>query len=188
MSVTPPPPPPTVVDDAGLTSVAAADMITLISTDGASFAVQKRMVTTGDHRCKLVETMVEDGSTSVVPLIGVSSKVLAAIMTYCSDRAGKSAVVVERPLIGTTLDAVLPAADADFIGGMSVEDVYQLANGAQYMGVDPLIELCAIYFAISIRSMSLEEINNSVRIKEGQDLTPEELRKLREDNSWVEDL
>lgn len=76
--------------------------------------------------------------------------------------------------------------DKSFMASMeSQSDVFELILAANYLEHKQLLDLTCITVANMIRGKTPEEIRKQFNIK--NDFTPEEERRVREENEWVED-
>ena len=70
-------------------------------------------------------------------------------------------------------------------GKMSTTDFSDLLNGANYMAVQPLLNLCCAKLASVMQGKTVEEIRTMFGIV--NDFTPEEEQKIREENKeWLQ--
>ena len=69
---------------------------------------------------------------------------------------------------------------------MDNENLYKLIMAADYLGIQPLLNLCSAKIASLIQDKTVEEIRINLGIV--NDFAPEEEAKVRSDNKWVEDL
>uniref|UniRef100_A0A0D9VAX0 SKP1-like protein n=1 Tax=Leersia perrieri TaxID=77586 RepID=A0A0D9VAX0_9ORYZ len=154
--------------------MAAADgeggkMITLISSERERFQVSEAAASLS----KTVANMIEDGcADDGVPLINVSSAVLAKVLEYCNQHATKASDEAEK----------LESFDAKFID-VDRTTLFDLILAANYMNIPCLLNLACQKGADLIKDKTTEEIREIFGIE--NDFTPEEEAEIRRENPWA---
>lgn len=69
---------------------------------------------------------------------------------------------------------------------MSREELAQMASAANFMGIAPLVHLCAAKIASLIRNKTPAEIRTNLGLS--LDFTPEQAAKIAKENEWAKDL
>ena len=73
---------------------------------------------------------------------------------------------------------------ANFVDRMPLDDIINLNVAANYMGINPLLDLCSAKIASFFKDKSEEEVMKEFNIK--KPFTEEEKNKIREENKWIE--
>ncbi|KAJ2625628.1 hypothetical protein GGI26_000428 [Coemansia sp. RSA 1358] len=149
--------------------------IRLQSNDGRLFAVDKETAFMSD----LVKNSFEDlgPTTEPIPLPNVCGAVLAKVIEYCSYHKDDARVLSTVPgIVGS--HTVVDAWDRRFT---SVDDDMLLAVlvAADYLSIQPLVELGCTVIAKIIRNMSVEDIRARFGIVD--DFTDDQRAQVREE-------
>ncbi|XP_057544452.1 SKP1-like protein 14 [Amaranthus tricolor] len=110
----------------------------------------------------------------------VAGDILAKVIEYCKkhvknpDKDGKSDYIEE-----------LENWDKKFVNRMDQNTLFGVINAADYLYVQPLMDLTCKTVAHRIKDLSVEKIREIFNIK--NDFTPEEEAKLRKENQWAFD-
>ena len=113
-----------------------------------------------------------------IPLLGWDSALLDYVIEF-------SRYHTEHPL--EINNDEMPEWDAEFLRLISEKEpelcgyLFQLAN---YLHNDPLIDVCALYFANLINGRTKEEIRKQFHIK--SDFTEEEEQEIEQKTAWIE--
>jgi S-phase kinase-associated protein 1 len=123
----------------------------------------------------MVKDLLEDAGldTAVVPLSAVSSAAFAKVAEFCQHHAGADADAGQQTA----------AWDEAFVAALTLEQMYELVNAANFLNMPHVMDLIAKRFAEMMRGKSVEEIRRSFGIK--NDFTPEEETAVRAANSWA---
>jgi S-phase kinase-associated protein 1 len=74
---------------------------------------------------------------------------------------------------------------SDFIDGVSLEELVDLTVAANFMELQPLLDLTCAKIASMCKDKSEDEIFKTFGVTET--FTEEEKAKIREENKWIED-
>lgn len=134
---------------------------------------------------KLVEESVDDDSESIsdIPLPNVKGVVLAKVIDYCQHYVEEPMNEIQTPLPSTKLDGIVQKWYCDYV---KIENVllFELVTAANYMNIQPLLDLTCLAVSIMIKGKSADEIRRIFNIS--NDFTPEEEAQVREENKWCE--
>jgi S-phase kinase-associated protein 1 len=75
---------------------------------------------------------------------------------------------------------------AEFVDNLSKDELAKMASAANFMGLSPLLHLCAAKIATYIRNKSPEEIRTNLGLS--TNFTPEQAAKIAKENEWANDL
>eukprot|EP01029_Cantina_marsupialis_P028065 TRINITY_DN774435_c0_g1_i1.p1 TRINITY_DN774435_c0_g1~~TRINITY_DN774435_c0_g1_i1.p1 ORF type:complete len:159 (+),score=33.79 TRINITY_DN774435_c0_g1_i1:107-583(+) len=153
----------------------------LISLENEEFEVETEV----GQMSELVRSMTEDGATTEVPLHNVKSSVLSKILDFCQKHVRDPLPDLEKPLPSEDLTKCgVPQWDIDFIN-VDQEMLFELILAANYMSIQPLLDLGCAKVASMLKGKSPEQIRKQFGII--NDFSPEEEAQVREENRWCED-
>jgi S-phase kinase-associated protein 1 len=92
----------------------------------------------------------------------------------------------EQPLKDNNLSRLIQEYYATFITSTDNDTLYHLTLAANYLDIQPLLDLCSARIASFIKDRTVEEIRTNLGIV--CDFTPEEEAQVREENKWADDL
>lgn len=121
-----------------------------------------------------------ESEAPTIPLSNVSSKMLTKIIEYCDY------YLVNKPkqLDDKKLTHELTPWEIEFCN-IDQKDLFELILAANYLNIQPLLDLTCKTVANMIKGKTPEEIRKTFNIK--NDFTPEEEEKVRKDNEWCEE-
>jgi len=95
-------------------------------------------------------------------------------------------IVANQPLRSSNIGDVVQVWYANFVGnGMDQEMLFDLTIAANFLGVNPLLNLTCATIATMIKGKTPEEIRRTFNIV--NDFTAEEEAAVREENKWCEE-
>lgn len=163
----------------------------LVSQEGEKFKVSVKAISISE----LVKQMIsEDGSAETdvedcadeIPLPNVKCGILLLITDFLRHYVSEPMRELEKPLTSNVMADVVQPYYAEFVDKLSMDTLYELVLAANYMDIQPLLELTCAKIATLIKGKSPEEIRRTFNIH--NDFTPEEEAATMEENSWCEDL
>lgn len=110
----------------------------------------------------------------MVPLGNVRSADFSKVMEYCNEHAKAEA---EK----RTSD--LAAWDRSFANALLQEQLYELINAANFLGIPQLLDVLSERLADMIRGKTVEEMRRVLNIT--SDFTPEEEEAMRREHGWA---
>ena len=115
-----------------------------------------------------------------IPLCNVTSKVLTKTIQYCDY------YLVNKPkqLDDKKISNEITPWEIEFCN-IDQKNLFELILAANYLNIQPLLDLTCKTVANMIRGKTPEEIRKTFNIK--NDFTPEEEEKVRKDNEWCEE-
>merc|ERR1712083_352787 len=106
-------------------------------------------------------------------------------MQFCAFHKDNPMTVITKPLRSAELrECGMCEWDCDFIN-ISQESLFELILAANYLDIQPLLDLTCGKIATMIKGKNTEEIRKQFNIV--NDFTPEEEAQVREENRWCED-
>jgi len=142
--------------------------VNLVSSDGVTFSVPMRAA----NLSKFVSVMTDEYSSDElndenmedIPVLRVRSQVLGLIVSFMIHYDIDPMVTIEKPLVSNNIGDVVQHWYAVFIEHMNKDMLYDLVNAANYMHVQPLLELACAGVAISINDKTTTEIDQEFHL------------------------
>ena len=156
----------------------AGDKITLVSSDNEKFEIS----TKASKRAVLINKMIEDyQDKSEFPVNNVNKKNLQKIVQYLEQYENKDPTNPKAPLPSKNFKDCVDDWDFKFLP-TELEDVFELFQGANFMDIQPLMELTAAKIADVIRNLSADDIRKTFNIQ--NDFTKEEEEQMIKGDKW----
>lgn len=167
-------------------------LVTLVSSDGREFMISFPAI----EPCRLIKDAlaedIYDSYTSSdshlkemnvkIPILNVDSECLTHIVIFLNHYS-KDPIQISKPLRGETAqDVVQNEWYMSFLNQLTQEDIFKLANAANYMDIPDLFDLCMVHISASIMGRSSEEIRLLLGLPS---LSKEEERRAREEHPWL---
>lgn len=136
---------------------------------------------------KFFKDMLEEikGEQIELPAPDVEEEVLKKIVEFCKHYTKEKMVEIEKPLKSANLREVVDEWYAKYIE-VDMPLLFKLIMGANYLEIQPLLDLGCAKVASQIKNKSPEEIRETFGIK--NDFTPEEEKQIREENKWCDEM
>ncbi|KAK8803878.1 hypothetical protein WA588_005768 [Blastocystis sp. NMH] len=158
------------------------DKIVLVSMEGEKHPVDLAILDMSEY----LKGMKESGSikSNTISLENIKEVSLKRIIDFCERtyHLDKPLAEIERPLKSSNMRDVVSEWDADFVN-IPTEELLDLVVAANFLIVQPLLDLTCAKVASMIKGKSPEEIRSTFGI--ANDFTPEEEAKIREENKWA---
>lgn len=132
----------------------------------------------------LISEMIEEdyNEGDIIPVANVKAEVMAHIVLWCENNLKDRVPAIKPP--SPPKFETLPAYHINFVQSLSIEEVFRVMLAANFLGIDPLVDLMAYALALKMKDKTPTEIRTAFGIPEP---TPEEEEKIRRDNQWVFD-
>ncbi|CAK94825.1 unnamed protein product (macronuclear) [Paramecium tetraurelia] len=102
-----------------------------ISQDGRTFKIDDKAL---KHCTKVSNTNLE-----VVNLTGIKSNILRKVIQYCQIHQNDAYIPkISRPLKSNLIFEVVDFQDAEFITQLDFEEIFQIIQAAEVLGIDRL--------------------------------------------------
>ena len=167
--------------------------LTLLSSDGVEFSISLHHLAP----CRLIQDATEEenednynaenydptsSKPNPIPILNVTSDSLSNVVTFLTHYSVEP-ICIEKPFLGETLeDIVKQEWYLHFIQNLSQENLFKLANAANYMDIAPLYDLCMLQVSILFMDKTPDEIRSMLGMRT---LTPEEELRAREEFPWL---
>lgn len=140
-----------------------------------------------------------DESDAIIPLPSVNGKIMKKVIEYCTHHHNESKKEDDDQESETTkedddqksekqllspCDDIAPW-DKEFCE-VDQPTLFEMITAANYLDIKPLLELTCKTVANMIRGKTPDEIRKTFNIK--GEFTPEEEKRIREENEWAMDL
>lgn len=172
--------------------------VNLVSSEGDKFEVEQISAAMSELVKSCLNDEEDDGYEDAdededaeqiipeIPLANVKSAVLAKIMEFCNYHVTNGQMAkIQIPLKSADMAEVVGEWDANFVGNIDQEMLFELILAANYMDIKDLIDLTLAKVASMIQGKTPEEIRKTFNIV--NDFTPEEEAAIGKENEWCED-
>lgn len=164
-----------------------SNCITIKLNDDSTFSISKKAAELSEL---LKGAMNDYPNDTQIPIKEVEKKTIELVIEYLNHYEGKVPPEIEKPLSkGELKDILCKNTDDtfpfDFIDKLNLESVANLCVAANFMGINPLLDLCCAKIAYLCKDKEEDEILKTFGITET--FTEEEKQKIREENSWIEE-
>ena len=153
-------------------------MITLVSSDGVKMQITAKAA----QKSQLLKAILEDNSDDIeLPLDNIKSNILKKIKEYLDHYQDTEPKKIERPLASVNYHECVDTWDFEFIN-VDFDLIFEIILAANFMDIQPLLELASSKVASIIKGKTPEEIRKMI-IGE-KEFTPEEEEQIRKENQW----
>ena len=127
----------------------------------------------------------EESPISDLPLPSVQGIVLAKVIAYCQHYQTEPMTEIIAPLPSVKLEEIVQQWYCDFV---KIENVmlFKLIAAANYMNIQPLLDLLTLAVSMTIKGKSADEIRKIFSVS--NDFSPEDEAQVSEENILHEDL
>ena len=148
----------------------------LKSSDGEIFKVDKEVL----DRSKILKELANDfpDEEADLPINEVDSKNLKKIIEFMEHYKNSNPKEIPKPLPTHDLKTILDDWDYNYINGLSLEELVDLVNGANYLDVTDLVKLVSAKIASEMLYGTVEEVRERFGIK--SDMTEDELKEYNQ--------
>jgi S-phase kinase-associated protein 1 len=138
--------------------------VNLVSSDGVTFSVSIKVA----KLSQLVNIMtggmdddeMDDDEMEDIPILRVRSQVLSMIVDFMNHYDIDPMETIEKPLVSNNIGDVVQHWYAVFIERLDEDVLYSLVNAANYMHIQPLLELTCAGVALLINGKTPAEVND----------------------------
>lgn len=126
----------------------------------------------------------EDDDVTEIPLPNVKAAVLKKVIEFCQHYRTEPLAEIEKPLKSASIDEVIQ--DDWYANFIQVDYVllYELMLAANFMNIQPLLNLAACAVAIKFKDKTPQKIREAFNLGP-DDFTPEEEARVRSENTWL---
>lgn len=160
----------------------SADTIKVQSKDGKEFVISKKAA---EMSVLLKSTIMDFEGDVVVPLSEMDDKTTEKVIEYLNHFDGAIPQEIEKPLKSAEMKEITDAWSANFVDSLNLEELVDLTVAANFMEIQPLLDLTCAKIASMCKDKTEEEIFQTFGVTET--FTEEEKAKIREENKWIEE-
>jgi hypothetical protein len=148
----------------------AGRSVNLVSSDGEVFPVPVNIANLSKYVSMMTDDIDETDETTDeeledIPVMRVNSQLLRMIVNFMHYYADDPMMTIEKPLVSNNLGDVVQRWYAMFIIRLDDEVLYDLINAANYMFIQPLLDLACAGVAISINNKTTAEVNEAFHLQ-----------------------
>lgn len=120
-----------------------------------------------------------------IPLLEVDHKTLTMVVAFLNHHQTDPMKEITKPIQTSDLVALTSEWDAKLVD-LPQEDLFKLITAANYLDIPSLLDLAICKVACIVKGKTPEEVKAIFNI--ANDLTPEEEKLVRDQNSWIFDV
>ena len=151
-----------------------ANVRKLKSSDGKIFEVDEKILNTSKFFKDLINDYPQPDQE--ITINQVDGKNLEKIIEYLKHYENEKPKEIPKPLPNNDIKSVLSEWDYNFINPLSIADLIDLINAANFLNIDDLVALTAAKLAAEMLTGTIEEVREKFGIK--CDMTEEEIAEV----------
>ena len=151
-----------------------ANVRKLKSSDGKIFEVDEKILNTSKFFKELIIDYPQPDQE--ITINQVDGKNLEKIIEYLKHYENEKQKEIPKPLPNNDIKSVLSEWDYNFINPLSIADLIDLINAANFLNIDDLVALTAAKLAAEMLTGTIEEVREKFGIK--CDMTEEEIAEV----------
>ena len=153
--------------------------ITLISSDSQRFEISQKAA----MRSEIIKDSIESSRNDHIEfnVNNVKGDVLKKVVEYLEHYENEEPKLYEKPLSSSNLKECVDEWDYNYIN-IELDDACYILSAANYLNINPLLQLTCAAVAARIKGKTTEEIRQTLHIT--NDFTPEEEQQIIEENQW----
>lgn len=120
----------------------------------------------------------------VLPLPNVDAKTLTKVVEFCKHHVDDPMPSIARPIKSNDMKEIMKDSlwDAEFVDQLSQDALFDVILAANYMAIEPLLDLGCAKIASTLKGKTPKEIRALYNIAEP---TKEEEEQVLRDNAWI---
>ena len=151
-----------------------ANVRKLKSSDGKIFEVNEKILSTSKFFKDLINDYPQPDQE--ITINQVDGKNLEKIIEYLKHYETEKPKEIPKPLPNNDLKSILSEWDYNFINPLSIADLIDLINAANFLDIGDLVALTAAKLAAEMLTGTIEEVREKFGIK--CDMTEEEIAEV----------
>ena len=151
-----------------------ANVRKLKSSDGKIFEVNEKILSTSKFFKDLINDYPQPDQE--ITINQVDGKNIEKIIEYLKHYENEKPKEIPKPLPNNDLKSVLSEWDYSFINPLSIADLIDLINAANFLDIGDLVALTAAKLAAEMLTGTIEEVREKFGIK--CDMTEEEIAEV----------
>lgn len=166
--------------------IAAKDTVKLVTQSGVTYTTTRRIVQQSALITSMLEDDKDDDEIPEIPLLDMTDQTMKLVMSFLEHHAEDPAKEIEKPIKTNKLDEIVSKWDADFISPHEIPVLFDIIKASNYLDIPPLLDLGICRVATMVKGKEPEQVKEMFNIS--PDITPEEEKKVRDDNPWIFDV
>ena len=146
----------------------------LKSSDGKVFEVNEKILNTSKFFKELIIDYPQPDQE--ITINQVDGKNLEKIIEFLKHYENEKPKEIPKPLPNNDLKSILSEWDYNYINPLSIADLIDLINAANFLNIDDLVALTAAKLAAEMLTGTIEEVREKFGIK--CDMTEEEIAEV----------
>jgi S-phase kinase-associated protein 1 len=156
--------------------------IAVTSKEGDIYSLPKTSATMS----KLLKGAIDDFNGDInVPLADMDKITTQKVIEYLNHYNGVTPPEIDKPLRSANMKENTDEFSANFVDALSLEELEQVTLAANFMEIQPLLDLCCAKYVAMVKDKSEEELMKEFGIT--TPFTEEEKQKIKEENPWLEE-
>ena len=151
-----------------------ANVRKLKSSDGKIFEVNEKILSTSKFFKDLINDYPQPDQE--ITINQVDGKNIEKIIEYLKHYENEKPKEIPKPLPNNDLKSILSEWDYNFINPLSIADLIDLINAANFLDIGDLVALTAAKLAAEMLTGTIEEVREKFGIK--CDMTEEEIAEV----------
>ena len=151
-----------------------ANVRKLKSSDGKTFEVNEKILSTSKFFKDLINDYPQPDQE--ITINQVDGKNIEKIIEYLKHYENEKPKEIPKPLPNNDLKSILSEWDYNFINPLSIADLIDLINAANFLDIGDLVALTAAKLAAEMLTGTIEEVREKFGIK--CDMTEEEIAEV----------
>ena len=151
-----------------------ANVRKLKSSDGKTFEVNEKILSTSKFFKDLINDYPQPDQE--ITINQVDGKNIEKIIEYLKHYESEKPKEIPKPLPNNDLKSILNEWDYNFINPLSIADLIDLINAANFLDIGDLVALTAAKLAAEMLTGTIEEVREKFGIK--CDMTEEEIAEV----------
>jgi len=151
-----------------------ANVRKLKSSDGKVFEVNEKILNTSKFFKELINDYPQPDQE--ITINQVDGKNLEKIIEFLKHYENEKPKEIPKPLPNNDLKSILSEWDYNYINPLSIADLIDLINAANFLNIDDLVALTAAKLAAEMLTGTIEEVREKFGIK--CDMTEEEIAEV----------
>ena len=138
---------------------------------------------------ELIKSMLQDDDDDneipEIPLQEVSKEILEKVIEFTVKHMDDPMKEIPKPIPTNDMKELVGEWDANFID-LEQETLFKVILAANFLDIQPLLDLGIAKVASMIKGKEVDQVKKIFNINE--DITPEEEKKVRDENPWIFDV
>ena len=152
-----------------------AENLTLVSSDKQNIEIDVESAKKSDFLSGLIPSSPDQKK----PIeLDFKSEILKKVVEYLNYYKDKQPKEISKPLPTSNLKELIDEWDYNFINSIELENIFDIINAGNYMGIAPLLDLCHAKLSSVLKEKTLQELR--VMFNMECDLSEEEIKLLDE--------